>query len=105
MKKKSLSTLKSAGKSDKDFCKKLVTWADVIRKTYFDGGVDEIISTRRLVHIIQAYAIFNKKMKAVEVCTNRFDDDTKNSFIELYTLKLTLVLLLNRLLNSKDKLI
>ncbi len=80
-----VNTLKSAGKSDKDFCKKLVTWADVIRKTYFDGGVDEIISTRRLVHVIQAYAIFNKKMKAVEVCTNRFDDDTKNSFIELYT--------------------
>ena len=79
------NTLKSAGKSDKDFCKKLVTWADVIRKTYFDGGVDEIISTRRLVHIIQAYAIFGKKMKAVEVCTNRFDNDTKNSFIELYT--------------------
>ena len=80
-----VATLKSAGKSDKDFCKKLVTWADVIRKTYFDGGVDEIISTRRLVHIIQAYAIFGKKMKAVEVCTNRFDNDTKNSFIELYT--------------------
>ena len=80
-----VNTLKTSGKSDKDFCKKLVTWADVIRKTYFDGGVDEIISTRRLVHIIQAYAIFNKKMKAVEVCTNRFDDDTKNSFIELYT--------------------
>jgi len=80
-----VNTLKSAGKSDQEFCKKLVTWADVIRKTYFDGGVDEIISTRRLVHIIQAYAIFGKKMKAVEVCTNRFDDDTKNSFIELYT--------------------
>ena len=79
------NTLKSAGKSDKDFCKKLVTWADVIRKTYFDGGVDEIISTRRLVHIIQAYAIFKNKMKAIEVCTNRFDDDTKNSFTELYT--------------------
>jgi len=80
-----VATLKASGKTDNDFCKKLVTWADVIRKTYFDGGVDEIISTRRLVHIIQAYAIFNKKMKAVEVCTNRFDDDTKNSFIELYT--------------------
>ena len=80
-----VNTLKTSGKSDKDFCKKLVTWADVIRKTYFDGGVDEIISTRRLVHIIQAYSIFGKKMKAVEVCTNRFDDDTKNSFIELYT--------------------
>ena len=79
------STLKASGKSDKDFCKKLVTWADVIRKTYFDGGVDEIISTRRLVHIIQAYTIFNSKVKAIEVCTNRFDDDTKNSFMELYT--------------------
>ena len=80
-----VNTLAKSGKKDKDFCKKLVTWADVIRKTYFDGGVDEIISTRRLVHIIQAYAIFGKKMKAVEVCTNRFDNDTKNSFIELYT--------------------
>jgi len=75
----------ASGKSDKDFCKKLVTWADVIRKTYFDGGVDEIISTRRLVHIVQAYSIFNKKIKAIEVCTNRFDNDTKNSFMELYT--------------------
>ena len=81
-----VNTYKQAsGKSDKDFCKKLVTWADVIRKTYFDGGVDEIISTRRLVHIIQAYTIFGKKMKAVEVCTNRFDNDTKDSFMELYT--------------------
>ena len=81
-----VNTYKQAsGKSDKDFCKKLVTWSDVIRKTYFDGGVDEIISTRRLVHIIQAYAIFGKKMKAVEVCTNRFDNDTKDSFMELYT--------------------
>ena len=80
-----VNTLKTSGKSDKDFCKKLVTWADVIRKTYFDGGVDEIISTRRLVHIIQAFTIFNNKIKAIEVCTNRFDDDTKNSFMELYT--------------------
>ena len=80
-----VQTLAKSGKKDQDFCKKLVTWADVIRKTYFDGGVDEIISTRRLVHIIQAYSIFNKKGKAIEVCTNRFDDDTKNSFMELYT--------------------
>jgi MoxR-like ATPase len=79
------NTLKVAGKSDVKFVDKLTTWADVIRKTYFDGGVDEIISTRRLVHIVQAYAIFGNKMKAVEVCTNRFDDDTKNSFVELYT--------------------
>ena len=78
-------TLEKSGKSDKKFCNKLVTWADVIRKTYFDGGVDEIISTRRLVHIVQAYSIFKDKMKSIEVCTNRFDADTKNSFVELYT--------------------
>jgi cobaltochelatase CobS len=80
-----INTLGASTKDDKEFCKKLVTWADVIRKTYFDGGVDEIISTRRLVHIIQAFKIFGKKVKAIEVCTNRFDDDTKNSFMELYT--------------------
>jgi len=80
-----VNTLAKTGKKDAEFCKKLVTWADVIRKTYFDGGVDEIISTRRLVHIIQAYSIFGQKMKAIEVCTNRFDDDTKNSFMELYS--------------------
>jgi len=79
------STLQATGKSDKKFCTNLTTWADVIRKTYFDGGVDEIISTRRLVHIVQAYSIFNNKMKAIEMCTNRFDDDTKTSFKELYT--------------------
>jgi hypothetical protein len=62
-----------------------VTWADVIRKTYNDGGVDEIISTRRLVHIAEAYGIFKNKMKAIAVCTNRFDDDTKTSFTDLYT--------------------
>ena len=80
-----ISTLKATSKDEIDFCKKLVTWADVIRKTYYDGGVDEIISTRRLVHITQAYSIFGQKIKAIEVCTNRFDDDTKNSFMELYT--------------------
>jgi len=79
------NTLKASGKSDVKFVDKLTTWADVIRKTYFEGGVDEIISTRRLVHITQAYAIFDNKMKAVQMCTNRFDDDTKNSFVELYT--------------------
>ena len=79
------NTLKAAGKTDDKFVDKLTTWADVIRKTYFDGGVDEIISTRRLVHITQAYAIFDDKMKAIKMCTNRFDDDTKNSFVELYT--------------------
>ena len=77
--------LKSAGKKDDKFAHNLVTWADVIRKTYNDGGVDEIISTRRLVHIAEAYGIFKNKMKAIAVCTNRFDDDTKNSFVDLYS--------------------
>ena len=77
--------LKSDGKSDEKFATNLVTWADVIRKTFKDGGVDEIISTRRLVHIAEAYAIFKSKMKAIEVCTNRFDDSTKTSFVDLYT--------------------
>jgi len=77
--------LVSAGKRDQKFAHNLVTWADVIRKTYNDGGVDEIISTRRLVHIAEAYGIFRNKMKAIAVCTNRFDDDTKSSFVDLYT--------------------
>ena len=77
--------LKSAGKSDVKFAKNLVTWADVIRRTYFDGGVDEIISTRRLVHIAEAYGIFKNKMKAISVCTNRFDEDVKTSFVDLYS--------------------
>ena len=79
------NSLASAGKRDQKFAHNLVTWADVIRKTYTDGGVDEIISTRRLVHIAEAYGIFKNKMKAIAVCTNRFDDDTKSSFVDLYT--------------------
>ena len=77
--------LASAGKRDQKFAHNLVTWADVIRKTYIDGGCDEIISTRRLVHIAEAYGIFKNKMKAINVCTNRFDEDTKSSFTDLYT--------------------
>jgi|TARA_B100000902_G_scaffold21741_1_gene26145 hypothetical protein len=72
------------GIKDADFCKRLVDWADIIRKTFYDGGVEEIISTRRLVHIIRAYGIFKNKAKAIEVCVNRFDDETKQSFMELY---------------------
>ena len=72
------------GIKDDDFCKRLVDWADIIRKTFYDGGVEEIISTRRLVHIIRAYGIFKNKAKAIEVCVNRFDDETKQSFMELY---------------------
>ena len=70
---------------DKKFAENLITWADIIRKTFYEGGVDEIISTRRLVHIVDAYAIFKDKMKSIQMCTNRFDTDTKTSFIDLYT--------------------
>jgi hypothetical protein len=72
------------GVEDRDFCKRLVDWADVIRKTFYDGGIEEIISTRRLVHIVRAYAIFGDKAKAIQVCVNRFDDETKQAFLELY---------------------
>ena len=74
----------SIGVNDSNFCQRLVDWADIIRKTFYDGGVEEIISTRRLVHIIRAYSIFGKKEKAIQVCVNRFDEETKQSFMELY---------------------
>ena len=74
----------SVNVDDDKFIKKLVDWADIIRKTFYDGGIEEIISTRRLVHIIRAYSIFKNKAKALQVCINRFDDDTKQSFMELY---------------------
>ena len=69
---------------DDEFVTRLVDWADIIRKTFNDGGIDEIISTRRLVHIINAYKIFGKRMKAIQSCVNRFDDETKESFLSLY---------------------
>ena len=72
------------GVTDIDFCKRLCDWADIIRKTFYDGGIDEVISTRRLVHILRAYSIWNDKVKAIQVCLNRFDDETKQSFLELY---------------------
>ena len=72
------------GVEDRDFCKRLVDWGDIIRKTFYDGGIEEIISTRRLVHIIRAYSIFQDKAKAIQVCVNRFDDETKTAFLELY---------------------
>jgi len=73
------------GSFDDAFADNLVTWAEVIRKTFYDGGVDEIISTRRLDHIVKAYAIFSDKMKSIEMCVARFDEDTKDSFLDLYT--------------------
>ena len=74
----------SLGVLDEKFCENLSNWSDIIRRTFRDGGIDEVISTRRLVHIIRAFAIWNDRLKAIKVCVNRFDDETKQSFIELY---------------------
>ena len=70
---------------ESDFTDKLVNWAQAIRKTFLDGGVDEIVSTRRLCHIAQTFSIFGDRMKAIELCVNRFDDDTRSAFMDLYT--------------------
>jgi len=78
-----LGAMKKYGKVDEDFATNLVTWAEVIRKTFFDGGIDELISTRRLDHIVKAFAIFSDKMKAIELCIARFGDETKESVIDL----------------------
>lgn len=79
------NVLGASGITNTEFVDKLVTWADVIRKSFYEGALSEIISTRRLVHICEAYAIFNQnKVKAIELCLNRFDIDTKNAFMELY---------------------
>ena len=71
--------------NDDEFAENLVKWADVIRKTFAEGGVDEIISTRRLVHISKTYAIFKDRQKAIQLCVNRFDQETKDSFLDLYS--------------------
>lgn len=76
--------LKSNGRSDDEFADKLVDWADVIRKSFKEEAVDEVISTRRLVHIAKTYSVFGNRQKAIELCLNRFDDDTKFSFLDLY---------------------
>ena len=80
-----IGSMKKYGEVDEAFAENLVTWAEVIRKTFYDGGVDEIISTRRLDHIVKAFTIFKDKMTAIEMCVARFDEDTKESFIDLYT--------------------
>ena len=80
-----IGSMKKYGEVDEEFADNLVTWAEVIRKTFYDGGVDEIISTRRLDHIVKAFTIFKDKMTAIEMCVARFDEDTKESFIDLYT--------------------
>ena len=77
--------MKKYGKVDEKFAENLVQWAEVIRKTFYDGGVDEVISTRRLDHIVKAFAIFGDKMKSLDLCVARFDEDTKVSFLDLYS--------------------
>ncbi len=80
-----IKLMESLGCEDSEFAGKLVDWADLIRKTFYDGGVDEIIATRRLVHIVQAFSIFNDRMKAIAMCVARFDDQTKETFMDLYS--------------------
>ncbi len=80
-----IGSMNKYGKVDEKFADNLVTWAEVIRKTFYEGGVDEIISTRRLDHVVKAYSIFKDKVKAIDLCVARFDDDTKESFLNLYS--------------------
>jgi len=80
-----INELAKRDKVENEFVGNLVKWADVIRKTFYEGGVDEIISTRRLVHIVNAYSIFDDKVKAISMCISRFDAETKESFLDLYT--------------------
>jgi hypothetical protein len=70
---------------DEEFADKLVAWAEIIRKTYMEDAIDELISTRRLVHIVKAFAVFKDRSKAINLCISRFDDDTKNAFMDLYS--------------------
>jgi MoxR-like ATPase len=80
-----LGSMKKYGAVDEKFATNLVQWSEVIRKTFYDGGIDEVISTRRLDHIVKAFAIFKDKMKSIELCVSRFDTDTKESFLDLYS--------------------
>jgi len=79
-----LNKMEKVNKVDDEFADKLVTWADIIRKTFYEGGVEELISTRRLEHIVNAFAMFGSRSKAIELCVNRFDTDTKSAFLDLY---------------------
>ena len=80
-----MGSMTKYGAVDEDFATNLVTWSEVIRKTFFDGGVDELISTRRLDHIAKSFSIFKDKQKSIELCVARFDEDTKVSFLDLYS--------------------
>jgi MoxR-like ATPase len=80
-----MNKMEKAGAIDEEFADNLVTWAEIIRKTFYDGGIDDLISTRRLEHIVNAFAMFKSRQKAVELCVNRFDGDTKSAFLDLYS--------------------
>ena len=73
------------GEVDSEFTKKLVDWADIIRKTYYEGGIDDVITTRRLVHIVNAFRMFKDRLKSIEMCISRFDIETRNSILDLYS--------------------
>jgi MoxR-like ATPase len=73
------------GEVDSEFTTKLVDWADIIRKTYYEGAIDDVITTRRLVHIVNAFRMFNDKLKCITMCISRFDEETRNSILDLYS--------------------
>ena len=73
------------GPVDEEFCTKLVDWADIIRKTYYEGAIDDVITTRRLVHIVNAFRMFGDKLKSIQMCISRFDEETRNAVLDLYT--------------------
>ena len=73
------------GEVDSEFTTKLVDWADIIRKTFYEGAIDDVITTRRLVHIVNAFRMFKDRMKSIEMCISRFDEETRNSILDLYT--------------------
>jgi len=80
-----LKHMEKFGKSDLQFAELLSQWSETIRKTFEDDGIDELISTRRLCHIVQTFSIFDDRMKAIQLCVNRFDNDTKEAFLDLYS--------------------
>lgn len=80
-----VNNMELVGAVDEDFADKLVTWGEIIRKTYIEGGIDELVSTRRLVHIVRAFSMFKSRLKAIQLCINRFDAETKAAFLDLYS--------------------
>ena len=80
-----INNMEAINNVDEEFADKLVSWAEIIRKTYMEGAIDELISTRRLVHIVKAFSVFKDRQKAINLCINRFDADTKTAFMDLYS--------------------